>query len=140
MSIKRPTSGGQTRDEEAAVQQTFHLERSSFFYLSLLMVRTRCSTTTIDNIPSQGIWEGILSMLLPCILHAAALNPDTEFCPPEVKPRPLKTITSIVVAGAEVPNLEFKVAQNPVFSRSTHFRAFLCFMLAGKDKQRLLLR
>ena len=39
MSIKRPTSGGQTRDQEAAVQQTFHLERSSFFYLSLLMVR-----------------------------------------------------------------------------------------------------
>ena len=44
MSIKRPTSGGQTRDQEAAVQRTFHLERSSFFYLSVLMVRTRCST------------------------------------------------------------------------------------------------
>ena len=43
MSIKRPTSGGQTRDQEAAVQQTFHLERNSFFYLSVLMVRTRCS-------------------------------------------------------------------------------------------------
>ena len=36
MSIKCPTSGGQTCDQEAAVQQTFHLERSSFFYLSVL--------------------------------------------------------------------------------------------------------
>ena len=44
MSIERPTSGGQTCDEEAAVQRTFHLERSSFFYLSVLMVRTQCST------------------------------------------------------------------------------------------------
>ena len=43
MSIKRPTSKGQTRDQEAAVQRTFHLERSSFFYISVLMVRTRCS-------------------------------------------------------------------------------------------------
>ena len=40
MSIKRPTSGGQTRNQEAAVQRTFHLERSSFFYVSVLMVRT----------------------------------------------------------------------------------------------------
>ena len=40
MSIKRPTSGGQMHDQEAAVLQTFHLERSSFFYLSALMVRT----------------------------------------------------------------------------------------------------
>ena len=44
MSIKCPTSGGQTHDEEADVQRTFHLERSSFFYLPALMVRTRCST------------------------------------------------------------------------------------------------
>ena len=43
MSIKRPTSGGQTHDQEAAVQRTFHLERNSFFYLSVLMVRTQCS-------------------------------------------------------------------------------------------------
>ena len=43
MSIKRPTSGGQIRNQEPAVQQTFHLERSSFLLL-LLMVRTRCST------------------------------------------------------------------------------------------------
>ena len=39
----RPISGGQTCDQEAAVQWTFHLERSSFFYLSVLMVRTLCS-------------------------------------------------------------------------------------------------
>ena len=44
MSIKRPTSGGQMRDQEAAVLRTFHLERRGFFYLSVLMVRTRCST------------------------------------------------------------------------------------------------
>ena len=31
MSIKRPTSGGQTCVQEAAVQWTFHLQRSSFF-------------------------------------------------------------------------------------------------------------
>ena len=43
MSIKRPTSGGQARTQEAAVQQIFHLERSSFFYLSALMVRTQRS-------------------------------------------------------------------------------------------------
>ena len=43
MSIKHPTSGGQTRNQEAAVQQIFHLEKSSFFYLSALMVRTQCS-------------------------------------------------------------------------------------------------
>ena len=36
MSIKPSIPGGQ----EAAVQRTFHLERSSFFYLSVLMVRT----------------------------------------------------------------------------------------------------
>ena len=40
MLVKYPTSGGQTRDEDAAVQWTLHLERSSFFYLSVLMVRT----------------------------------------------------------------------------------------------------
>ena len=44
MSIKRPTSGGQTYNQEAAVQQTFYL-RTSFFYLSALTVRTRCSTS-----------------------------------------------------------------------------------------------
>ena len=33
MSIKRPTSGGQAHAQEAAVQQIFHLVRSSFFYL-----------------------------------------------------------------------------------------------------------
>ena len=43
MSIKRPTSGGQTRAQEAAVQKIFHLERSSFFYLSALLVRTQRS-------------------------------------------------------------------------------------------------
>ena len=43
MSIKRPTSGRQARAQEAAVQQIFHLERSSFFYLSALMVRTQRS-------------------------------------------------------------------------------------------------
>ena len=67
MSIRRPTFGGQMRDQEAAIQQTFHLERSSFFYLSALMVRTR---------------------LLACTLHTAALNTDPDSCPPEVNHGP----------------------------------------------------
>ena len=46
--IKRPTFGGQTRDQEAAVQQTFHLERSSFFYLSVLMVRLNVALTGLN--------------------------------------------------------------------------------------------
>ena len=49
MSVKRPTSGGQTCDQEAAVQQTFHLERSSFFYLSILMVSTFLPHTAALN-------------------------------------------------------------------------------------------
>ena len=36
--IKRPTYGGQLHDWEAAVQWIFHLVRSNFFYLSVLMV------------------------------------------------------------------------------------------------------
>ena len=32
LSIKRATFGGQIRDQEAAVQQTFHLERTSFSF------------------------------------------------------------------------------------------------------------
>ena len=42
-SIKYPTSGGQAHDQEAAVQGTSYLERSSFFYLSTLMARTQHS-------------------------------------------------------------------------------------------------
>ena len=40
MSSKCPTSGRKTCDQEAAVQWTFHLQRESIFYLSVLMVRT----------------------------------------------------------------------------------------------------
>ena len=40
MSIKYPTFRGQTRDQEAAVQQTFRFEVSSFFYPLVLMVST----------------------------------------------------------------------------------------------------
>ena len=69
-----PTSGGQTRDQEAAVQQTYHLERSSFFI----------------SFSANG--KDLMKYLLACILHAAALNPDTDFCPPEVKPRPMKAV------------------------------------------------
>ena len=32
MSIKRPTSGGQMHDQEAAVQRTFHLERKQLAF------------------------------------------------------------------------------------------------------------
>ena len=62
------------RNQEAAVQRTFHLERSILSF----------STNGKDS----------MQHLLPCILHAAALNPDTDFCPPEMRPRPLKTIYS----------------------------------------------
>ena len=41
--IKRPISGWQTCHQEAAVQRIFHLQRTSFFYLSAIMVRTWCS-------------------------------------------------------------------------------------------------
>ena len=43
MPIKRPTSGGQAHDQEAAVHRAFHLVRSNFFYFSALMVRTQRS-------------------------------------------------------------------------------------------------
>ena len=43
MLIKHPIPEGK-RDQEAAVQRIFYLVRSSFFYLSALMVRTQCST------------------------------------------------------------------------------------------------
>ena len=39
---KHPTCGGQTHDQEAAVQWTYHLEKNSI-YLSVLMVTTWCS-------------------------------------------------------------------------------------------------
>ena len=42
MSIKRPTSGGQTHNQEAAVQRTIDIQRSSFFYLSALDVALLC--------------------------------------------------------------------------------------------------
>ena len=42
MLIKHPIPEGK-RDQEAAVQRIFYLVRSSFFYLSALMVRTHCS-------------------------------------------------------------------------------------------------
>ena len=40
--------GGQVRAQEAAVKQTFRLERSSFFYLSTLM----CETQTLALAPA----------------------------------------------------------------------------------------
>ena len=40
MSVKRPTSRGQTWDQKVTEQWTFHLERSKSFYLEALMVRT----------------------------------------------------------------------------------------------------
>ena len=74
MSAKRPTSRGQTRGQEAAVQRTFHLERSSFFYLSALMVRTQRSTP------------------LPVFYtRLAAPNADPDSCPLEVRPFPIKS-------------------------------------------------
>ena len=45
--FKCPTSGGQMRNKEAAIQQTFHLERNSFIYLLALMVRIQYSATSL---------------------------------------------------------------------------------------------
>ena len=45
MSIKHPTSGGQMCNQEAAVQRTFHLERSIFFFFFSLIISTRCSAS-----------------------------------------------------------------------------------------------
>ena len=75
MPIKCPNSGGQVRGQEAAVQRTLHLVRSSFLYPSAIMVRIQCSTS-----------------FLAFILHIAALNTDHDSCLPEVKPHPMKTI------------------------------------------------
>ena len=46
-NINYPTSGGQTRDQEAAVQWTFCLQRSNFFCLLTLVVRTLTQRSTI---------------------------------------------------------------------------------------------
>ena len=74
VSTKHLTSRGQTSDQEAAVQQTFHLERSSFFYLL-------CS-------------DGKNSMyhFLACILHTIAPNAHPDSCLPGMKPHPMKII------------------------------------------------
>ena len=44
MSMTCPTSIRQTRDQEAAVRQTFHFERSSLFYLTTI-IRTQRSAS-----------------------------------------------------------------------------------------------
>ena len=60
------------RNEEAAVQRTFHLEQRS------------CLLSGTNGKDSMG--------LLACILRTGALNTDPDSCLPEVKPRPMKTI------------------------------------------------
>ena len=45
ISINHPTFRGQMHDQGAAVQWTLHLQRSSLFYLSALVVRTQCSAS-----------------------------------------------------------------------------------------------
>ena len=34
--------------------------------------------------------------LLACIMHTDALNTDPDSCPPDVKPRPMKTINTVL--------------------------------------------
>ena len=70
MSINHPTSGGQTHDQEAAVQRTFHLERNKQLLLSF-------GTNSKDLMFS-------LYFAHSCTKH----RPDS--CPLEVKPRPMK--------------------------------------------------
>ena len=81
-------------DQEAAVQQTFHLERSSFFYLLIPMVRTQCSA------------------YYP-ILHTAALN---DFCPSEVKPRPMKPSIDLMLDS--VPSIQILSFSSQLYSSS----------------------
>ena len=72
VSTKHLTSGGQTSDQEAAVQRTFHLERSSLFYL----------------LCSNG--KNSMYRFLACILHTIAPNAHPDSCLPGVKPHPMK--------------------------------------------------
>ena len=60
-------------DQMAVVQQPFHLERSSFFYLSVL---TQCSAS------------------LPIFSTQLYRTQTLTLCLPEVKPRTMKTSTS----------------------------------------------
>ena len=66
-----------TKHARPHMQWTFHLETSTFDYLSALMVYIQW--TQRKHLPA-------------CILHTATLNTDSNSCPPAVKPRPMKTI------------------------------------------------
>ena len=83
MPIKYPTSGWgrQVHDQEVAVQRTFHLVRSSCFYLSALMVRTQHK----------------LSLSCLYFAHNCAKHRPRLFLS-EVKPRPMKTIYNCLSA------------------------------------------
>ena len=107
MSIKHPTSGGQACDQEAAVQRTFHFVRSSFFYLSALMVRTQHSTYYIA-----------------CILHTAVLNTDPNSCPPEVKPHPMKTIYSCDTRPSQQEATELQIPQTKTDLPHSYWQTF----------------
>lgn len=72
ISVKCPTSGGQTHDQVVAIQLTFHLERH---------------TSLPSNTESKGLDEALLAR----VLHIPALNADPNFCPPELNPYPIKT-------------------------------------------------
>ena len=39
-----------------------------------------------------------MQRLLACIMHTDALNTDPDSCPPEVKPRPMKTIYNLYLS------------------------------------------
>ena len=64
MSIKCPTSEEQICEQEAAA----HFDRSSFFYLSALMVGTQC-----------------IVLILACVSHTTALNASSDSYSLEVK-------------------------------------------------------
>ena len=55
MPIKHPTSGGQACGQITAVQQTFHLVKSNFFYLSALMVKTHSCSPEVKPRPKKTI-------------------------------------------------------------------------------------
>jgi len=63
------------RDQEAAVQQTFHLMRNSFFYPSPLMVGTQHRFTSLHFLHSctkQRTW--LLSSRSEAMSHGAILS------------------------------------------------------------------
>ena len=75
-NVKRPTSRGRSRG--SCTVNLLPWEKQL-----LLSFNTNGKDT-------HSVWHS-----LPCILYTGALNTDPYSCPPEVKPRPMKTISTV---------------------------------------------